>query len=107
MKTISPIDLLKKLEEGKVTILDVRSEEKFALGKLRHNNAKLVNIFKEDIFNLAVHENIQLPKNEEVIVTCTTGNSATKCTRILMEHGYDVTLLEGGMVQWNQDTKHL
>jgi|SRR5699024_1019725 len=103
MKTISPAKLLERLNNEELTILDVRSKDKFDIGKLHHEHAKNVNIFKQDIFNL--HEDSELPlsKDEEIIITCTTGNSATKCANILEEHGYDVTLLDGGMVKWQSE----
>jgi rhodanese-related sulfurtransferase len=41
-----------------------------------------------------------LPKDKEIIVTCTTGNSATRCATILSEKDYHVVVLEGGITAW-------
>lgn len=106
MKTITPKQLLKKLNKNRVSILDVRTEEKFKIGHLKHANAENIHMHKTDIFALEeANPNIELPltPDTEVIVTCTTGNSATRCTQILTEKGYNVTLLEGGMTAWNQE----
>lgn len=106
MKKITPTKLREKLNHKKMTILDVRSKEKFQMGRLKHENAENIHVHKDDIFALEeTDEDVKLPfsKETEVIVTCTTGNSATRCTKILEEKGYNVTLLEGGMVAWNQE----
>lgn len=108
MKKITPEQLSSRLEKEEVTILDVRTVDKFEIGKLRHPNAKNLNVFKEDIFSLEGEgKQTQLPfsKEEEIIVTCTSGNSARRCTKILSNQGYQVTLLEGGMVNWNKENQ--
>ena len=43
-----------------------------------------------------------IDENKEIIVTCTTGNSAKKCATILEEKGYQVTVLEGGLMAWKE-----
>src|SRR5690625_5130648 len=106
MKKITPKQLLRRLEREKIRILDVRNDEKFEIGKLRHPNAECINVFKEEIFQLEEADGQgQLPftEEQEVIITCTSGNSATRCTKILANKGYNVTLLDGGMVNWNKE----
>lgn len=106
MKKITPTQLKEKLNHKKMTILDVRSKEKFQIGHLKHENAENINVHKNNIFALEETDTdfkLPFPKDKEVIVTCTTGNSATRCARILEEKGYNVTLLEGGMVAWNKE----
>lgn len=105
MKKITPQQLSDKLAKEKVRILDVRTEDKFQKGHLKHEHAENINVFKEDIFALETGEsevNLPFAKDEEIIVTCTTGNSATRCTKILQDKGYNVTVLEGGMTAWNE-----
>lgn len=106
MKKITPKQLKERLDKEKITILDVRSKEKFQIGRLKHPNAEHINIFKEDIFHFKnTHDPIQLPipQEQEIVITCTSGNSAKKCADILTDKGYNVTLLEGGMMGWNQE----
>jgi rhodanese-related sulfurtransferase len=96
---ILPEELDKKIQEKqKVTIIDVRAEEKFNDYHIKNSQ----NIPKTIILgsNKAVEESVSLPKDEEIIVTCTTGNSAAKCAAILREKGYKATVLEGGLTAW-------
>lgn len=107
MKEITPKQLLEKLNRETVCILDVRAKEKYEQNHLKHEHAENINIPKATIFALEEDEdtpiNLPLSKDKEIIVTCTTGNSARKCAKILSEKGYNVTLLEGGMTKWNND----
>jgi len=105
MKKISPKQLKEKLHADQVAILDVRSEEKFQMGHLKHKNAENIHVPKADIFALEeTDENVDMPfsPNTEVIITCTTGNSARRCTKILSDKGYNAVLLEDGMTAWNK-----
>lgn len=108
MNKISPKQFKEKLAEQTMLVLDVRSEDKFAQNHLKHKNADTLNVPKQRIFASAdPQQSIDLPfsKETEVIITCTTGNSAGKCADILYEKGYQVTVLEGGMTAWNDEAK--
>ncbi|PLS14747.1 rhodanese-like domain-containing protein [Bacillus sp. M6-12] len=106
LNRILPEELNEKLKnKEKVFILDVRAEEKYKNFHIEDSSIKSIHIEKTDIFNL--DENQQdainsLPKKKEIIVTCTTGNSAAKCAVILSERGYDVAVLEGGLTAWKK-----
>ena len=108
MKKITPKELYNKINQTnpQLYILDVRSEEKYQNEHIEHKNVESINIPKTEIFEME-HNKLKelpaLPKNIEVVVVCTTGNSATKCTKILAEKGYDVTLLEGGITSWKEN----
>lgn len=99
MTIILPEELDKKIQEKqRVTIIDVRAEEKFNEYHIEDSQ----NIPKTIILGSseAVEESLSLPKDEEIIVTCTTGNSAAKCAAILREKGFKTTVLEGGLTAW-------
>lgn len=106
MKKITPEQLKSDLEHGSFKILDVRNEVKFQNDYLQHNHAKNINIFKEEIFKLETQNtgdiNLPFTKDEKVIITCTTGNSASRCAKILSNKGYNVQLLANGMTGWKQ-----
>ncbi len=105
MKKITPEQLAKQLQSKKTTIVDVRSAEKFLLNHLQHDHAKTLNVPKTTIFNSEKSgEQLDVPfsKEAEIVITCTTGNSATRCAHILADKGYNVRVLEGGMTAWNQ-----
>lgn len=109
MKTIKPTELSNRLQKNEdVFILDVRSEEKYNHYHIKEQYIHSVNIEKTHIFDENDREAISsLPKDKEIIITCTTGNSARKCAEILAQKEYIVTLLEGGITAWVEykDTK--
>lgn len=106
LKKISPEDLYKKIKgQEKVVLLDVRAEEKYNDFHIEDPSIENLNINKTEIFNQAengVTTFDSLPKGKEVIVTCTTGNSATKCATILSDNNYDVIVLDGGITAWKK-----
>jgi rhodanese-related sulfurtransferase len=97
---ITPKGLHERLKvEEKIVLLDVRGEEKYNEFHIEDSR----NIPKTVIFGLDESEEttqLSLPKEKEIIVTCTTGNSATKCAHILDAHNYNVTVLDGGLTAW-------
>ncbi|MBS4207392.1 rhodanese-like domain-containing protein [Bacillus sp. FJAT-50079] len=100
MKTILAKELRAKMEKSRdICILDVRAKEKFEKEHIKNENIETLNIPKHMIFE---NQPIALPDDKEIIITCTTGNSARKCAEILEEKGYAVTLLEGGMTAWKE-----
>lgn len=102
IQKITPKELHERLQgEEKVVILDVRAEEKYNEFHIEESR----NIPKTDIFQLeetGEDAQLSLPKDQEIIVTCTTGNSATKCANLLNAHDYKVTVLEGGLTAWKE-----
>ena len=109
IKVITPGELFQKMSaDEKVMLLDVRAEEKYHDFHINGPKVDSYNIHKEEIFNLEKTENLaneSLPKDKEIIVTCTTGNSATKCANVLSARNYNVTVLEGGITAWKEYLK--
>ncbi|CAM5215776.1 Rhodanese-related sulfurtransferase OS=Ureibacillus acetophenoni OX=614649 GN=SAMN05877842_106163 PE=4 SV=1 [Ureibacillus acetophenoni] len=109
VKTITPEELYKKLKSQEIVmVLDVRAEEKYNEFHIEGSTIESLNINKADIFQLeeSQQEDLRsLPKDNEIIVTCTTGNSATKCANILSEKQYDVVVLDGGITAWKEYMK--
>ncbi|MDR4947005.1 rhodanese-like domain-containing protein [Neobacillus cucumis] len=112
LKLITPKALYEKLQNNEpIFLLDVRAEEKYSDYHITNQNIESQNIPKNVIFDLEEkgEEGLRaLPKNSDIVVTCTTGNSARKCAEILSQKEYQVTLLEGGITAWKQylETKH-
>ncbi|MCS0791051.1 rhodanese-like domain-containing protein [Cytobacillus firmus] len=103
LNKISPKELYEKMKQEKVTLLDVRAEEKYKAYHLEGSNIESLNIPKTHILNHTFEaETNSLPKGEEIIVACTTGNSAAKCAAILSEKKYNATVLEGGITAWKE-----
>ena len=108
LKIISPQQLKQKMQEEKqVVILDVRAADKYENEHIEGSSIESINIPKNNIFDSTNEEAridslTSLPKDQEIIVTCTTGNSAKKCAAILKEKNFDVTVLEGGITAWKE-----
>ncbi|MCH1624001.1 rhodanese-like domain-containing protein [Ferdinandcohnia quinoae] len=105
LSKITVKELSKKLEKDNgVFVLDVRAEEKFKDFHIDEStNIPKTNIFELDEKQMEVID--LLPKDKEIVVTCTTGNSARKCAEILAEKDYKVTVLEGGLTAWKEYVK--
>jgi rhodanese-related sulfurtransferase len=43
-----------------------------------------------------------LPQGKEIIVVCTTGNSAARCAAVLSEKEFNATVLVGGITAWKE-----
>ncbi|MBS4174363.1 rhodanese-like domain-containing protein [Bacillus sp. FJAT-49736] len=97
IKKITPRELEGRMK-GKPFVLDVRAADKFAEYHLENSH----NLHKTAIFEEKDSALASLPKDKEIIVTCTTGNSAAKCAAILADKNYNVTLLEGGITAWKE-----
>lgn len=107
IRKITPKELHDKMKkEEKVLLLDVRAEEKFNDFHIEGPSLKTLNIPKNVIFE-GEESNSTIPLGEEVVVTCTTGNSATKCAGVLAEKDYNLLVLEGGITAWKEYLKTL
>ncbi|RXI97804.1 rhodanese-like domain-containing protein [Anaerobacillus alkaliphilus] len=104
IKKISPKELMDKLnEDERIFLVDVRAEDKYNTYHIEDVNIEGINIPKTIIFNLSDEDSIEeLPVGKEIIVTCSTGNSATKCAAILSAKNFDVAVLEGGITAWKE-----
>ncbi|AXI00104.1 rhodanese-like domain-containing protein [Sporosarcina sp. PTS2304] len=105
-KTITAEELYKKMNaQQQVVLVDVRAEDKYKDFHIEGSTVESIHVPKTDIFLLddPQEENLSaIPANKEVIITCTTGNSAAKCANILSAREYDVVLLEGGITAWKE-----
>lgn len=104
IQNISSQTLLERLKKDQsVLILDVRSEEKVKDYKITHQNITNIEVEKTHFINNE-QNNLDvlssLPKNSEIIVVCSTGNSAKKVAGKLSSQGYQTSVLEGGITSW-------
>jgi len=92
---IPPYTVTKKMNEGKVQILDVSSQEEYDAGHIRN----AVHIPFEELKDRAAR--IERYKNDTVVIVCPTGTRAAKATSVLKKLGFkDVSSMEGGMKDW-------
>jgi rhodanese-related sulfurtransferase len=101
MQKITAKELHERLKANeKVVLLDVRASEKYNQFHIEESR----NIPKTVLFDMEVTGDaaqLPIPKDQEIIITCTTGNSALKCANILDAYDYKVTVLDGGLTAWN------
>jgi len=94
LKPISREELLLRLEEGDVTLLDVRPEHEFNLGHL----PQALNIPLKDL-----QDNLtQLPKHHEIIAYCRGAYCvlSVEAIKYLQKQGFKVRRLEDGFPEW-------
>ncbi|ECF2517848.1 metalloregulator ArsR/SmtB family transcription factor [Salmonella enterica subsp. enterica serovar Agona] len=94
LKPISREELLLRLQEGDVTLLDVRPEHEFNLGHL----PQALNIPLKDLQNKLT----QLPKHHEIIAYCRGAYCvlSVEAIKYLQEQGFKVRRLEDGFPEW-------
>ena len=78
--------------EGGALLLDVRRDDEFALG---HAPDALHIALAELPDHLA-----RLDKGRRIVCACRSGGRSARASEFLLEHGYDVVNLEGGMLAW-------
>lgn len=94
MKTITTEALQQKLNQGEqVNLLDVREVDEVSEGHI----AGITHI----PLGLLEFRMNELDKNKPYIVICRSGGRSGKAVQFLESHGYDVTNMTGGMLDWN------
>lgn len=81
------------LQEGNVTLLDVRTKEEYAADG-RIEGAVLIPLATLDA-SLS-----QLDAKKRVLVYCRSGNRSVSASRILADKGFEVYNLKGGIGAW-------
>lgn len=98
MKTITTEQLQAKIEAGEtVNIIDVREVDEVAAGHISGS----VNI-PLGLLQFRMHE---LDKNKPYMIVCRSGGRSGKATAFLESHGFNVTNMSGGMLEWNGEVK--
>jgi rhodanese-related sulfurtransferase len=94
VENISPTQVQKKMgARPKPFLLDVRQPEEFRSGHIA--GARLIPL-GELPQRLA-----ELPKTQEIICVCHSGNRSLSATRKLAEAGYKAINMKGGMASWS------
>lgn len=97
--TISPMDYLKskQLDSEKYFLIDVRN------GPIHLRNLTILDAHVIPEQELSDHLN-EIPKEKEIIVYCwdVWCNTAAKVAKFLLERGYKVKELTGGIAAWQE-----
>jgi rhodanese-related sulfurtransferase len=94
---ITADQMLEAIENESIQLLDVRTEEEFCAGKIKH--AQNICITNDDFIAKAE----LLDKNKPVYLYCKSGGRSAKVAEVLKEMGfkfiYDMT---GGIKEWDE-----
>ena len=90
-------DAKKMIDEGGVTIVDVRTREEFELGHIE--NAILI-----PVETIGETEPKELPdKNATILIYCRTGRRSRDAAMKLLRMGYQNVYDFGGILEWDYD----
>ena len=78
--------------EGGAPLLDVRRDDEFALGHAPH-------ALHIPLAELPDHL-ARLDQGRRIVCVCRSGGRSSRASQFLLEQGYDVVNLEGGMMAW-------
>ena len=98
---VSSSSLYTTLTDGNASndpfLLSIRSASQYEIGHI----TGAVNIGFSSLFN---EENlVQLPTDQQIVVVCYTGHTASQATSLLNINGYDAIALKWGMTSWSSD----
>lgn len=98
MKTISPEELLAKMETSdQIHLIDVREADEVATGIIpgaEHIPLGLI----EDKYQ-------DLDKSKEYVLICRSGGRSSKACQFLEGQGFNVTNMSGGMSEWQGEVE--
>jgi len=98
MKTILPEEVRAKLEAGeKLHLIDVREVAEVEAGHIPG-----ITHIPLGLLEFRMHE---LDKKTPYIMVCRSGGRSGQATAFLESHGYDVTNMSGGMLEWKGEVK--
>lgn len=98
VKTIEPTKVEEILTNNeKISIIDVRQDEEVANGMIPEATHIPLDELP-DRFN-------EIPKDEEHVMVCRSGNRSGKAAQFLQEKGFSVLNMDGGMMKWNGQTE--
>ena len=98
MQTMTTTEVQQAIESGAaLKLIDVREVEEVEAGHI----PGIINI-PLGVLELRMPE---LDKKEKYIVVCRSGNRSGMATQLLESHGFDVTNMVGGMMEWQGEVE--
>ncbi len=90
---VTPKEVEKLIEaDNDTVVLDVREDEEVAQGKIP--NAKHIPLEK------IPHSMNDLDKGKDYVLVCRSGNRSMTAASFMDEHGFKVSNMAGGMMNW-------
>jgi rhodanese-related sulfurtransferase len=96
LEEISPSEVKQLLKDGKkVSLIDVREDEEVAEGKI----PEAAHIKMGEIPDRLA----EIDKNKEHIIICRSGRRSENVAYFLLDQGYKVINMTGGMLEYNKE----
>ena len=95
--TISPDKAIEYLSDSNYQFIDVRTDSEYTSGHI----PKSIHIPLHEIQDRL--NEIDSLKNKNIIAYCRSGARSSKATKILIEAGFKVLNLSGGVLSWKGD----
>ncbi|RAL24214.1 rhodanese-like domain-containing protein [Thermoflavimicrobium daqui] len=96
--TISPQEVERQLQKGeKLNIIDVREDSEVTEGKIPEAKHVALGTLPDQLHELDSHN--------EYIMVCRSGVRSERACEFLLEHGFKVKNMVGGMLAWKGKTQ--
>lgn len=106
VQTIEAKEIAEKIiNKESFFILDVRNEAAYDDWKIEGENVRSFNIPYFELLDGVEPIVDKLPKDEQIVVVCAKAGSAKMVADMLVEEGFDVAYLAGGMKEWSEYTR--
>lgn len=102
IKSLSPEEFEKVINEQKVQILDVRTPSEYEEGHIE--GSMLIDVKSDNFKEVALEK---LSKDTPVAVYCRSGKRSLTACDILIKEGYSVYNLESGILGWQNAGKKI
>jgi len=93
-KNASPSELAGPIKSGAVTLIDVRSDGEWQVGRISPAQHKFLGRLSESVFDL--------PAGTPVVTQCQSGARSAIAASILQAAGVEVRNMEGGLNRWQE-----
>lgn len=91
-RSATPAELRPKIEEGDVTLLDVRAETEFRAGHIAGAEHRFLGTLPRNVETLS--------KEKPVVAQCLAGGRSAIAASLLQRVGFDVVNMQGGYQAW-------
>lgn len=93
--SLSPMNVVAKMNNDDVVIIDVREPHEFILGHIENALNTPLGKLKEQLNTLEKY------KNKSILVVCQSGTRSSQACKLLISNGFgNIFNLDGGMQSW-------
>jgi rhodanese-related sulfurtransferase len=93
--SLSPMNVVAKMNNDDVVIIDVREPHEFILGHIENALNTPLGKLKEQLNTLEKY------KNKSILVVCQSGTRSSQACKLLISNGFgNISNLDGGMQSW-------